>query len=196
MTGKQSPSGRMAQAFDRERFVSDCCAAHRDGGMDAVHEVLSSAVTDHRSVLAALGDPTQAGMDVLLASEQLTVFAAHWTPQMNLLPHDHQMAAMIGIYTGREDNILWRQGEDGIEAYGAKCLFEGDVASLPVDAIHSVTNPLLRFTGGIHIYDGDFFHTARHQWDPETLDEEPSDGEAIREMFARENERYLASISH
>ena len=60
---------------------------------------------------------------------------------------------------------------------------------LPEDAFHSVTNPLQRFTGGIHIYGGDFFNTARSQWDPETPEEEPSDGARIREMFRRENVR-------
>ncbi|MDH4127045.1 MAG: hypothetical protein OEV69_15565, partial [Gammaproteobacteria bacterium] len=59
----------------------------------------------------------------------------------------------------------------------------------PQDALHSVTNPLQRFTGGIHIYGGDFFNTKRSQWDPETLQEEPSDGARIREIFQRENER-------
>ena len=55
--------------------------------------------------------------------------------------------------------------------------------------IHSVTNPLPRFTGGIHIYGGDFFATTRSQWNPETLQQEPSDGAAIRRIFERENER-------
>ena len=143
--------------FDRERFVADCVAAHRSDGMQAVHEVLERAVADHAAVLNALGAPREAGLDVMHASPDFTIFAAHWTPQMNLLAHDHMMAALIGIYTGREDNILWRRGEAGLEAFGARCLFEGDVAALPADAIHSVTNPLQRFTGGIHIYDGDFF---------------------------------------
>ena len=192
MTNGKTTAGRIDRPFDRDRFVADCVSAHGDGGMEAVADVLARAVSDHRSVLNALGDPTEAGFDVMLATKELTIFAAHWTPQMNLLPHDHQMVALIGIYTGREDNILWREGSDGIEAYEAKCLFEGDVALLPFDAIHSVTNPLLRFTGGIHIYDGDFFDTAKHQWDPETLVERPSDGNTIRAMFAAENERYFA----
>ena len=76
-----------------------------------------------------------------------------------------------------------------MEAYGAKCLFEGDVTELPVTAIHSVTNPLERYTGGIHIYGGDFFATTRSQWDPETLEEQPSDAEVIRGLFERANER-------
>lgn len=176
--------------FDRDRFVEDCVLAHKEAEpINAVREVLTRAVRDHQSVLQGLGAPEKAGIDVLLSSPALTIFAAHWTPQMNLLPHDHMMWALIGIYTGREDNILWRRNAAGIEACAANCLFEGDVATLPADAIHSVTNPLPRFTGGIHIYGGDFFDTARHQWDPETLEEEPSDGDAIRAMFARENER-------
>jgi len=180
----------MTRRFDRESFVADCVTAHRTEGMAAVREVLSETVHDHRSVLAALGAPVEAGIDIMHRSDSFTIFAAHWTPQMNLLPHDHMMAALIGIYTGREDNILWRRTAGEIEAVGVECLFEGDVAALPADVIHSVTNPLLRFTGGIHIYDGDFFATARHQWDPDTLAEEPSDGNVIRAMFARENERY------
>jgi predicted metal-dependent enzyme (double-stranded beta helix superfamily) len=108
---------------------------------------------------------------------------------MNLMPHNHLMWANIGIYTGREDNILWQRTVDSIEAFGAKALFAGRAVALPVDTIHSVTNPLLRFTGGIHIYGGDFFATTRSQWDPETLNQEPSDGAAIRSMFERENER-------
>lgn len=176
--------------FDRDRFIADCIGAHRADGMEAVRDVLSSAISDHGAVLAGLGEPTQAGMVVMHSSPSFTIFAAHWTPQMNLPPHDHRMKALIGIYSGREDNILWRRRATGIQAYNASCLFEGDVAALPANAIHSVTNPLPRFTAGIHIYDGDFFGIDRHQWDPETLAEMPSNGDSIRAMFARENERY------
>jgi predicted metal-dependent enzyme (double-stranded beta helix superfamily) len=113
---------------------------------------------------------------------------------MNLMPHEHLMWANIGIYTGREDNIMWRKTPDGIKASSAKALFERDAAALPIDAVHSVTNPLLRFTGGIHIYGGDFFNTTRSQWNSETLEEEPSDGDVIRGIFERENERLGISM--
>jgi predicted metal-dependent enzyme (double-stranded beta helix superfamily) len=76
-----------------------------------------------------------------------------------------------------------------VTAYGAECLFEGDVGVLPETAIHSVTNPLERYTGGIHVYGGDFFATKRSQWDPETRAEEPSDGDVIRALFEHANER-------
>ncbi|MEZ5964629.1 MAG: hypothetical protein R3F56_12340 [Planctomycetota bacterium] len=105
------------------------------------------------------------------------------------MPHDHRMWALIGIYTGREDDILWRPSDGRLRACGADCLFESDVATLPASAIRSVTHPLERFTGGIHIYGGDFFATPRSQWNPETLAEEPSNGDVIRAIFEHANER-------
>lgn len=176
--------------MDIERFVEDCVAANQEvDAQAAVNEVLARAVSTPGAVTAALGDSRRAGLNVLLKSPTLTIFAATWTPQMNLMPHDHLMWANIGIYAGREDNIFWRRTAEGIKAHGAAALFEKDTAALPEDALHSVTNPLLRFTGGIHIYGGDFFGTTRSQWNPETLEEEPSDGEVIRGIFERENER-------
>ena len=173
-----------------ERFIEDCVLAN--GAADpqvAVLEVLTAAVRQPAALLAALGEPREAGIFVLHHSASLTIFNATWTPRMNLMPHNHRMWANIGIYTGREDNILWRAGSQRLEAFDACALFAGDVAALPCDVIHSVTNPLPRFTGGIHIYGGDFFATTRSQWNPETLQEEPSDGAAIRRIFERENER-------
>lgn len=184
------PASIGGQKMDVDRFVEDCVIANQDSDAQAaVKEVLARAVSTPNAVLAALGEPDKAGLNVLLSSPTLTIFAATWTPQMNLMPHNHLMWANIGIYTGREDNIFWKRTADGIKAFGAEALFAGDAASLPKDAIHSVTNPLLRFTGGIHIYGGDFFSTARSQWDPESLEEEPSDGAVIRNIFRRENER-------
>ena len=176
--------------FDRERFVADCVAANRgEDRQGAVREVLGRTVSDHQEVLRGLGEPVEAGLDVLHRSPHLTIFAAKWAPRMALVPHDHRMWALIGIYTGREDNILWRRERGSIRARGASVLFAGDIAALGAEAIHSVTNPLERFTGGIHIYGGDFFAVSRSQWNQETLAEEPSDGATIRAMFEGENER-------
>ncbi len=187
-TKRPTSTGNMS--MDIDRFVADCIAANEEADAQAaINEILARAVSTPSAVLAALGDPDKAGLNVLLSSPTLTIFAASWTPQMNLMPHDHLMWANIGIYTGREDNIFWKRTTDGISAFGADALFVKDTAMLPEDALHSVTNPLQRFTGGIHIYGGDFFDTTRSQWNPETLEEEPSDGAKIREMFRRENER-------
>jgi hypothetical protein len=146
--------------MDVDRFVEDCLIANQESDAQAaVREVLAKAVSTPNAVISALGEPENAGLNVLLSSSTLTIFAATWTPQMNLMPHDHLMWANIGIYTGREDNIFWERSADGIKASGAEA------------------------------YGGDFFDTTRSQWNPETLEEEPSDGAVIRGIFQRENER-------
>jgi len=190
IASNKHPTSIGRERMDIDRFVEECVAANQEtDAQAAVNAVLERAVSTPRSVIAALGEPGKAGLNVLLTSPTLTIFAATWTPQMNLMPHNHLMWANIGIYRGREDNIFWKRTADSIEAFGADALFEKDTAMLPIDVLHSVTNPLLRFTGGIHIYGGDFFNTTRSQWDPETLEEQPSDGAVIRGTFERENER-------
>ena len=98
---------------------------------------------------------------------------------------------MIAIYTGREDNIFWRRIEgspDGlIEAAGAKALSAKDAEPLGINIIHSVTNPLPRLTGSIHIYGGDFFEKPRSEWDPETLLEGAYDVEKNMGLFEKSN---------
>ncbi|MCH4553480.1 hypothetical protein [Aestuariibaculum lutulentum] len=182
---------------EMQKFIEDCITANKDSNpQEAVKEVLAKEVSNTSQMLKAIGHPTEAGLKVFLRSKDLTIFAASWTPQMNLMPHNHLMWANIAIYTGREDNILWKRTAKGLEANKAKCLFEGDVAMLNANAIHSVTNPLKRFTGGIHIYGGDFFATERSQWDPETLDEEPSNGDVIKNIFKEANEQLRNMKKH
>jgi predicted metal-dependent enzyme (double-stranded beta helix superfamily) len=110
---------------------------------------------------------------------------------MTIYPHNHRMWAVIGIYTGREDNIFWRRIPGGdsskVEAAGAKALGERDVEPLGKDIIHSVTNPIPRLTGAIHVYGGDFFAPARSEWDAETLTERPYDVQMAMRRFEESN---------
>jgi predicted metal-dependent enzyme (double-stranded beta helix superfamily) len=112
------------------------------------------------------------GLNVIHSSPEITIINVVWAPNMTFMPHNHLTWAVIGLYAGREDNVFWRRTPGAIEAFGAKALFAGDVAVFPVDVIHSVTNPLPRFSAGIHIYGGDFLNMERRQWNPETLAEE------------------------
>ena len=55
--------------------------------------------------------------------------------------------------------------------------------------------PLRRYTGAIHVYGGDFVNTARSQWDPQTLLEEPYDLTAVRALFDAAESAYQASLT-
>jgi predicted metal-dependent enzyme (double-stranded beta helix superfamily) len=109
--------------FDLDQLVSDCRAALReDASQTAVREVVARAISDPAAVLSRLGTPQRAEMQRLYRSEDLTILNVIWAPSMMLL-HNHRMWAVIGIYTGREDNIFWRRvpGALGgkVEAAGA-----------------------------------------------------------------------------
>jgi predicted metal-dependent enzyme (double-stranded beta helix superfamily) len=177
--------------FDVDRFVEDVRRARLEtDSQKAVEEVLERAVSDPASVLRGVGEPTEAGIHTVHRSDDLTILNVVWAPLMVLLPHNHNMWASIGIYTGREDNIVWQRRGEVIEADGAASLSQREVFGLPSDAIHSVTNPIGRLTGAIHIYGGDFFKPGRSEWDPEALRERPFDLEAARRTFREANERF------
>jgi predicted metal-dependent enzyme (double-stranded beta helix superfamily) len=182
--------------FETERFVADCRAAFaQDSSHKAVREVLARAVSDPAAVLNGLGEPRRAGINELFRSDTLTILNVVWAPRMMVMPHNHRMWAVIGIYTGREDNVFWRRVRgtpNRIEAAGAKALCQSDAQPLGADIIHSVINPIDQLTGAIHIYGGDFFGTERSEWDSLTLEEQRSDGERARRIFEEENARYEA----
>ena len=180
--------------FDLDQFVLDCRAAlQADSSQKNVREIVARAVSDCSRVLRALGEPQRAEMQILHRSDDLTILNVIWAPYMTLLPHNHQMWAVIGIYSGREDNIFWRRvpGTGGkVEAAGARALSQKDAEPLGRDIIHSVTNPIPRLTGAIHVYGGDFFGVPRSEWDPETLCEQCCDGGKMRRRFEEANSLY------
>lgn len=192
---KPARGAAMASKLDSERFIDELVRANRESNSQAaVDEVLARTVSDPAAVVRGLGEPGVAGLHMLHHSADLTVLNVVWAPLMILLPHNHNMWASIGIYTGREDNILWERRGPVVEAVGASSLSEKEVFPLPEDAIHSVNNPIHRLTGAIHVYGGDFFATAgRSEWDPETLSERPLDLDAARERFREANERFESS---
>jgi predicted metal-dependent enzyme (double-stranded beta helix superfamily) len=183
--------------FEVERFVADCRAAFaEEPGHKAVREVLARAVSDPGAVLEGLGEPKRAEIRKLFHSDTLTIINVVWAPMMTIMPHNHRMWAVIGIYSGREDNIFWRRVRgtpNRIEAAGAKALCERDAEPLGTDIIHSVLNPIDRLTGAIHIYGGDFFGAERSEWDSLTLEEHPTSGERLRGVFEAANARYEAT---
>jgi len=180
--------------FETERFIADCRACVASGS-PAVLDLVARAVATPSEVMQALGEPRRAGLHVIARGPDVTILNVVWGPGMSQIPHNHRMWAVIGIYSGREDNIFWRRrpGEPGrIEAAGAKALGDRDAAPLGPDIIHSVLNPIRRMTGAIHVYGGDFFGTPRSEWDPERLAEQPFDVEKTLALFEESNRLHAA----
>ena len=176
--------------FDKEQLVADCQAALAGPqAAMAVREVVARTVSDPAAVKQGLGMPRPGGIDILHRSPEMTIVNLIWPANMIIMPHDHRMWSVIGIYDGREDNILWRRLPDRtdgrIEAAGARSISTGEPVAFGADIIHSVVNPIPRATGALHVYGGDLFGTERSEGDPDSLAKRAYDTDKVRRMFKR-----------
>lgn len=180
--------------FDKDRFIQDCLDAVAEG-QGAVREVVTKAVAEPGQLMAAFGEPQHAGITPLYKSADLTIIHFVWAPYMSLMPHNHQMFSVVGIYSGREDNVFWRRTGTSLQAAGAQSLAAGDIATLGRDIIHSVLNPIGKMTSAIHVYGGNFFDPPepRSQWDHETLSEGPWNIDQIKSLFQEAEARFTAT---
>jgi predicted metal-dependent enzyme (double-stranded beta helix superfamily) len=180
--------------FDTEQFVNDCRSAIRsDMASRQIREIVARAVSLPELVLESIGNPTSAGHQIVYRSQDLTILNVVWGAKMMGVPHDHRIWAVIGVYTGREDNIFWRRCPEPavgrVEASSAKALSEGDAVLLGPETIHSVINPLGRLSAALHVYGGDFYAIARSEWNPESLLEQPYDANRAARAFKESNRR-------
>lgn len=180
--------------FDIDKFIQECDSRiEKKNNHKAVIDILSRAVENPTNLFNHFGEPTQGGIQKIYQSEKFSILNVVWTPNMTIMPHNHNMWAAIGVYSGREDNIFWRKldnKEHGkIEAAGAKSLEKCDTVPLGSDIIHSVINPTNKFTCALHIYGGDFFETPKSEWDTETLEEAEYKVEHSHKIFREANKR-------
>ena len=182
--------------FESDRFMQDCRDGLREQNAHAtVREIVAKAVSEPHQVLKSLGEPKLSGIQTLYRSGTLTILNVLWGPGMTLYPHDHRMWAVIGIYSGREENSFYHRSESGLIAHGVKTLGLKETIPLGEAVIHAVTNPLDRITAAVHVYGGDFFAVPRSEWDPRTFQEQPFDIEHARQVFAEANKRLASAES-
>lgn len=169
--------------FDLDEFTAECRAALAEGDrVAALREVLDRVAARPADVVTAVGEPSAGSLQTLLQSDAITILNVVWTPGMLMPPHDHTMLAGIAVYSGHEDNGFWRPAGDGrVEPVGGKRVGAGEVLIMGDDAVHSVQSHPDRYTGGIHVYAGDFFNRDRKLWSVDDGREiaEPPSAEAI-----------------
>src|SRR5262249_59467786 len=97
------------------------CRAGVEGDRSSrnVRDVVTRAVSDPAAVIKALGEPKAGGIQPIHRSLELTIINVLWPAHMVIMPHNHSMWAVIGVYGGREDNMLWRRVSDGTGWRGA-----------------------------------------------------------------------------
>jgi predicted metal-dependent enzyme (double-stranded beta helix superfamily) len=180
----------MTQAL--EDLISACKNALNSGKpQQKITEIVTNAIADQEALKKMVGWNNRAGVEKLYVSDEITIINFIWAPKMALPAHNHSMWAVIGVYSGREDNIFWRRKKNDpngkLEAAGAKTIEAGEAVSLGKEMIHSVVNPTDTFTRALHVYGGNFFEIERSEWDPLTLNERPYDIDQILSIFESEN---------
>ena len=174
--------------FQTERFTEECRAALQEAdALAAVRELVARAVSDPLQIMRAVGEPQRAGVNIIHRSHELTILNLCWGPRMAFLPHNHCMWAVIGIYTGREENTFYQRDGNSLKRHATKDLHARDVAPLGKNVIHAVTNPLDQITAALHVYGGDFFATPRSEWDPQSYTERPYNVENTLRAFEASN---------
>ena len=84
--------------FDLDALLSDLASCtQEDDTRRAAKELLERALRAAGAVADALA-PTRGGITLLHQSADLTVINVAWAPGMQIMPHDHRMWAIIGIY--------------------------------------------------------------------------------------------------
>lgn len=178
----------LASVFDHDDFLAELagCGSETDPRR-AAQDILERVMADPGEVCAALAPPA-GGISLLHHTPDFTVINVAWAPKMRLVPHDHRMWALIGIYAGAEDNEFFRRGpNDELVESGGRRLNVGEVCFLGSSAIHAVENPTDRLTGAVHVYGGDFVNQPRSQWGPGDLVERPYDMADINRQFREAN---------
>lgn len=167
---------------DKDQFIAAIRNAHAEAGRDAVRATLADYLQVWDGPPGWVGPLERGDFSVLYRDDELTIMNIIWPKGVITEPHNHNSWAVIGIYQGREDNLLWARDGDGIKPVGAITLTAGETYAMSADDIHTAFNPSQSFTGAIHIYEGDFLTTPKREWDPVTHAERPR---IMADTFAR-----------
>jgi predicted metal-dependent enzyme (double-stranded beta helix superfamily) len=168
------------QRFDTDRFVESCIsAAAGPDRVSAVREVVLDAVRESGGLETAFPVPIPDGDDdgVLYQSADLLVACPIFPRQFKTGIHDHTVPAVIGVWSGYEDNHLYERVGHGLRALRVERTTAGNVLVLGTDAIHDVHAPDTTHSAALHVYLGDITATERRFWIDTESDPMPFDGE-------------------
>ncbi len=164
--------------FDDDQFVADCLealAASEPAG--AVRSAMERAMADPSALAERFSVPVDADDDgILFRSPEILVTCAIFPKGFVTGIHDHATAAIIGVWAGHEDNLLYRPTPTGIESRGGQRVETGEVLSLGVDDIHDVHAPATSWSGALHVYLADIVTEDRHEWATPDSSATPFDG--------------------
>ena len=155
--------------YDLDELIRDLRQARESGADGPVEAAMRRAISEPPLV----ADPTR--FQVLHDEPGLTVLHVVVGAGFISPPHDHRTWAVIGVYSGQEDNSFYKLvgATREIEPAGGRSLIERDVLTLGPNAIHRIANPRRDPLIALHVYGRNVMKIERSAWDPVTMRERP-----------------------
>lgn len=171
--------------FDWDAFVSRCRTARDERRpLPALDEAVREAVSDPRRVAATVSLPLDPADDgIVYRSADLLILRSVFPRGFVTGIHDHRVPAVIGVWAGHEDNLLYRPAAAGLECFAVQRLGPGEVLALSDTAIHDVHASKTSWCGAIHVYLGDLTTQERSEWPAPDQPERPCDGEEMERQW-------------
>lgn len=142
-------------SFDLDRFVHDLRqAASTDTAVRAICRIVETAISDPDAIKPALPklDDDEA---LLYEDDAISIWHCVYHPGDSIPPHDHQMAAIIGLYDGQERNDFYEADPAGGVRKSSEVFLEtGKTLTIGPSAVHAVACVGEASCRGFHVYLG------------------------------------------
>jgi len=150
-------------------------AARRGDPLAALDALMAETFADPAVLASAIPDFPEAEVN-LFEDETVSIWHERFLPTEILPPHNHAMPAVIGVYNGRERNVLYRPCAHGMACCGTLELGPGDTYVFGADDVHTVQALNGAPSLGLHVYLGPLTQVDRHVYDWDDLAPMPMTG--------------------
>ena len=154
------------QAFDVDYLVSQLKdAVEAESPSARVKSILEEEMKNPDRVAAGMPDFEEDEV-VLFEDDQISIWFCRFRPGKTVPPHDHQMMATIGVYSGAERNKFFENDPQGtIRESSEVVVSTGEVLQIGPSAIHAVNCASTDPCCGIHVYLGRLTEVKRSLFD-------------------------------
>ena len=155
-------------SFNLDDFVTEARdAASQQRAVSAVNDLMSRTFTNPAELAAAI-EPFERDDEPLYEDAKVSIYWVRFDPHVKVPPHNHKIAAFLGVYEGVEVNELYRQSNGGIEFVKTKRMAPGDTMSMGAEGIHGVYTEGDLPSLGLHVYLGPLTTIERDLFHPDT----------------------------
>jgi predicted metal-dependent enzyme (double-stranded beta helix superfamily) len=146
--------------------VEKCVRAVDEGAsIETFRAIVADCVEDPEEVAGFVTVPLRPDENLILFhSATLTITQSLFPAGFQSGLHNHGMPAVIGMWSGYEDNYLYRRSGAQLVEDSVVRVEAGEVLTLDRDVVHDVHAPPDRFSGAIHVVLGDLFGAKRFEW--------------------------------